>query len=129
MARYRDDRRSGTTRSRTEARQNRRLQLIVNNTHAVEPGPTLIQQMEERLDETIHERTRLRQDWEHAEDLSQVEDDPSVEKAYEDVVENAGKIRGMLEMLGIMRSTSAKIELKRARARISHGVKPHSTEQ
>lgn len=87
---------------------------------------TLLEQMELRLQETIEERTRLQQDWQHAEDQDADEDD--LDKAWENVVENAGKIRGMLEMLAIMRSTSPKIELRRARERIKHGVKPHSTE-
>ncbi len=48
---------------------------------------------------------------------------------YDAMLKNEGKIQGMLLMLSIMRSTNMKTELTRAKARINHGVKPHSTER
>lgn len=129
MARKYRDKSLGVTGDRAAARANRKLQLIVNNTHPGERGPTLLEQMELLLQETIEERTVLRQNWDHAQDQAEDDDDLKEDAAWEAVCENAGKIRGMLEMLAIMRSTSPKIELQRARARIKHGAKPHSTER
>ena len=66
--------------------------------------------MEDRLIQTLQERVELKRVW----DLSPEDDD----KAWENVVENAGKIRGMLEMIAILRSSSVKAELQRAKARL-----------
>jgi hypothetical protein len=53
-----------------------------------------------------------------------------LENEYLDnMLRNEGKVQGMLSMLGIMRSTSMKVELQRSKARIAHGVNPHSTER
>lgn len=127
MARkYRDKSTGGVTGSRAEARANRKLQLIVNNSHPGERGLTLFEQMELLLQETIQKRVELQTQWELTDPA---QDEEADDKAWEAVVENAGEIKGMLKILAIMRSTTPKIELQRARARIKHGTGPHSTER
>jgi hypothetical protein len=77
---------------------------------------TLIEKMEMELDKAIRERQDLRHNW----DLLP-EDDPSEETLMGDMLKNEGKVQGMLKMVGIMRSTSMKMELARARARLQYG--------
>lgn len=120
--RYRDNRTTGATASRAEARANRRLQLVHSTTHAVEHGPTLIEQMEIKLDETLKARAEKAALWNegeqgrrHTETVEEFDDRSN--KYIDWMINNEGKIQGMLVMLGIMRSTSAKVELKRARIR------------
>lgn len=126
MARKYRDKSTGVTGDRAAARANRKLQLIVSNSHPGERGMTILEKMELLLQETIEARVELT----HAYDMTDPEQDEEADdKAWEAVVENAGKIRGMLEMLALFRSTTPKIELQRARARIKHGVNPHSTER
>lgn len=91
---------SRATGSRTEARANRRLQLVVSNTHPGLRGKTLMEQMEDRLDATFKQRK----------ELLEVGLKPSLD-------ENRGKIQGMLEMIAIMRSTDKKTELERSKIR------------
>lgn len=121
--RYRNNDKAGTaTSSRAEARTNRRLQLVVSNSHRVEAGPTLIQQMEQKLDDTFKDREELA-----AQDtdlMPDAEHDAHLDK----MLKNEGRIQGMLIMLGIMRSTNMKTELERSKTRRRYGVKPHSTE-
>jgi len=97
-------------RANLKARAERKLQLIYSNSHPGERGKTLLEKMEDRLIQTLQERVELKRVW----DLSPEDDD----KAWENVVENAGKIRGMLEMIAILRSSSVKAELQRAKARL-----------
>ena len=81
--------------------------------------------MELLLQRTIEQRVEVQ----HQYDLTDPNlDEEADDKAWEAVVENAGEIKGMLKMLAIMRSTTSKVELQRARARIKHGTGPHSTE-
>jgi hypothetical protein len=126
VARKYRDKSTGVTGDRSAARANRKLQLIVSQSHPGERGYTLLEQMELLLQQTIEQRVELQ----HQYDLTDPnQDEEEDDKAWEAVVENAGEIKGMLKMLAIMRSTSSKIELQRARARIKHGTGPHSTER
>lgn len=61
--------------------------------------------MEEKLDQTLRERM----------EIQGVADEITLAK-------NEGKVQGMLQMLGIMRSTGMKVELTRAKARIAHAI-------
>jgi len=88
--------------------------------HSGERGPTLIEKMEQMLDATLSRRVELQQAYDMTDPVLDEEGD---DKAYEALVENRGEIRGMLKMLGIMRSTSGKVELTRAKARLAHA--PH----
>ena len=54
----RDDNRGGVTADVGEARRNRKLQLIVNNSFPGERGLTLLEQMEKKLDQTVMERNQ-----------------------------------------------------------------------
>ena len=125
MARKYRDKSAGVTGDRAAARANRKLQLIVSNSFPGERGYTLLEQMELLLQRTIEQRVEVQ----HQYDLTDPNlDEEADDKAWEAVVENAGEIKGMLKMLAIMRSTTSKVELQRARARIKHGTGPHSTE-
>lgn len=123
------------TSSRSEARANRRLQLIVNNTHPGERGLTILEKMELKLDETLQARQTMIEDRQSKVDLDeqpngQAHWSDELENEYLDnMLKNEGKVQGMLAMISIMRSTTMKTELTRAKARIKHGVKPHSTER
>lgn len=121
--RYRNNDKAGTaTSSRAEARANRRLQLVVSNSHPVKAGPTLIQQMEQKLDDTFKDREEL------ASQDTELMPDAEHDAHLDAMLKNEGRIQGMLIMLGIMRSTNMKTELERSKTRRRYGVKPHSTE-
>ena len=121
--RYRNTGNSGkATSSREEARANRRLQLVVSNSHKVQAGPTLIQQMEQKLDNTFKDREEL------ANQDTELMPDAEHDAHLDAMLKNEGRIQGMLIMLGIMRSTNMKTELERSKTRRRYGVKPHSTE-
>ena len=105
---------TGVTASREEARANRKLQLIVNNSHPGERGKTLLEKMEEKLDQTLIERANLTRSYDVA------TDDETKDDLIDSLLNNEGRIQGMLLMLAIMRSTTNKTELQRARARIKH---------
>ena len=96
---------------------------------------TLIQKMELKLDETMQLRQDMIAERDKAVELDEQDNgqahwsDELEVKYLDDMLRNEGKVQGMLSMLGIMRSTNMKIELNRSKARINHGVKPHSTEQ
>lgn len=114
----RDDNRRGVTADVGEARRNRKLQLIVSNSFPGERGLTLLEQMELKLDQTMMERNQK----------AEVNPDDLDDKAADDhldwMLRNEGKVQGMLIMIGIMRSTSMKVELQRSRDRIKfHGKK------
>ena|SRR6478735_2580963 len=122
--RYKDDRKVGVTTNRSEARANRYLQLVHSSSAPLERGRTLIEQMEEKLDETMQARQTLLKERD-----SKVQADESsngqahwsddLEDEYLDsMLKNEGKIQGMLVMLGIMRSTNMKVELARSKARM-----------
>lgn len=73
--------------------------------------------MEDLLTRTLQERVELQ----HQFDMTDPDQDEEADdKAWEAMVENRGEIRGQLKMLAIMRSTTGKIELERAKARIKH---------
>lgn len=74
-----------------------------------------MEKMEVLLCQTLEKRPELQYAYDHL-----PEDHPGSDELWEEVVENRGEIRGMLKMLAIMRSTSSKIELQRARNRIKH---------
>lgn len=116
VKKYRDNRQSGVTGSREEARANRKLQLIVSTSHPGERGKTLLEKMEERLDKTLQERR----------DLTTRHDLEESDQSYDDLLKNEGKVQGMLQMLGIMRSTGMKVELTRAKARMAHAQHDHN---
>lgn len=116
MARKYRSKGTGVTGNRDEARANRKLQLIVNNSFPGERGQTILEKMEDLVVEALKERVELQHAW----DLSP-DDGDEADKLWENVAMNAGKIRGHLEMLAIMRSTSPKVELQRAKARKHHG--------
>lgn len=116
MTRKYRSRGTGVTGDPLEARANRRLQLITVSGTKV--GKTLIEKMEDELDQTM----RHREDLMRQHDLMPEEaDDDQVGEIIDDLLKNEGRIQGMLKMLGIMRSTGMKTELTRARARIKHG--------
>ena len=96
---------TGVTADPAEARANRRLQLISSMGHPVEGGKTLLEKMEEKLDRTLH----------HHQEIQGVADEITLAKSE-------GRIQGMLAQLAIMRSTSSKVELTRAKVRIKHGT-------
>jgi hypothetical protein len=110
---YRDRRGTGVTTSRAEARANRKLQLIVSNSHPGERGMTLMEKSEALLDKTMQERSKRADEFGAKTKISKDE-----EVEYVDwMLRNEGEIRGMLKQLAIWRSTSMKIELSRAKAR------------
>lgn len=105
MRKYRN-KGTGVTGNREEARANRKLQLIVSTSHPGERGKTLLEKMEEKLDQTIQERSELA-------------GEPATDENVDLMLILEGKIKGMLQMLGIMRSTGMKVELTRAKARMA----------
>lgn len=108
MRKYRN-KGTGVTGNREEARANRKLQLIVSTSHPGERGKTLLEKMEERLDKTLKERR----------DLTTKHDLEESWQSYDALIRNEGKVQGMLQMLGIIRSTGMKVELTRAKARMA----------
>lgn len=113
------------TASRTAARNDRKLQLIVNNSHPGPRGLTLLEQMELEVVKWLRERGKRAADHQHAldqlpddeEQLSDAEED----EYYDWMMQSEGMIKGGLKMLAIMRSTTPKVELDRARIRIQEG--------
>jgi hypothetical protein len=93
---------TGVTTNRDEARANRRLQLI--SVSGTRTGKTLLEKMEMALDKALKER----------QEIMGVADDVTLARSE-------GKVQGMLVQLAIMRTTTSKVELTRARARIRHG--------
>jgi len=92
---------TGVTADPAEARANRHLQLIsVSGNRA---GKTLLEKMEEKLDRTLSKHL----------EIQGVADEVTLARSE-------GKVQGMLAQLAIMRSTSSRTELTRAKARIKH---------
>jgi hypothetical protein len=124
--RYRSAGKGGITTDRSEARANRRLQLVHSSTHHVEPGMTLIQKMEVKLDDTLKTREVMIKTRDAAVEAEEAHpgkafwSDELEDKYLDDMLRNEGKVQGMLVMLGIMRSTNMKTELTRAKARIKY---------
>ena len=104
----------GVTTNRDEARANRKLQLIHSQSFPGERGLTLLEQMELKLDQTIMERNEKATI--NPDELS----DQDADDHLDWMLRNEGKVQGMLIMLGIMRSTSMKVELQRSRDRIKY---------
>jgi hypothetical protein len=135
MARQYRSKGQGVTGDRSEARANRKLQLIVSQSHPGERGYTLLEKMEMKLDQTVKARQELIDTRNAAVDAEEKQpgkafwSDELEDEYLDNMLKNEGKVQGMLIMLGIMRSTGMKTELTRSKARISHGVKPHSTER
>lgn len=105
------------TTSRQKARLDRKLQLVYSNTHPGRVGPTLIEKMEAKLDEAILKRTSLQQDFDHQCDIDG--DSDAAGDAWDSLKQNEGAVQMALRMIAIMRSTTTKTELERARARIA----------
>lgn len=94
--------------TRRERKLVRKLELVYSNSHPGPKGPTLIEKMQQLLDETMLRRQQIL-----AGDCS-----PESDGQFE-LLKNEGEIRGMIKMLVIMRQpTTAKTELARAKARI-----------
>lgn len=98
--------------------QERRLQLVHSLTHPGKRGPTLIEKMEQRLDRTIRERQDKQHEWDQGPD--EVTDEEN-DEFLDWMVENAGKIKGMMIMLAIMRSSTVRIETDRSKERRTNG--------
>lgn len=83
--------------------------------------------MELKLDETLNARQELMDTRNRAVEAEEEQkgkafwSDELEDEYLDNMLKNEGKVQGMLIMLGIMRSTSAKTELERARARIRYG--------
>lgn len=116
------------TASREEALANRHLQLITNNGHTVPHGPTILQKMELKLDQTMKARQELMDQRNQAVEAEEANpgkafwSDELEDEYLDNMLKNEGKIQGMLQMLAIMRSTNMKTELTRAKARKQYGV-------
>ena len=116
---YRTSRRAAPTANRAEARANRHLQLVGEG-FAGKRGKTLIEKMEDALDVTLRARVEFQHLWDQA---PEEEDDPEAhQEAYDNLMKNEGEIHGMLRMLAIMRSTTNKTELRRARIRLQQAA-------
>lgn len=117
------DNTAGRTASRQAARANRKLQLVISNTFSGKRGLTLMEKMENEIVAQLEARG-AKLAWFKAQgtegsDLSDDEND----EYYDWCKENEGVIKGELRMLAIMRSTTPKVELERARTRVEMGVK------
>ena len=118
---YRQSRKTGPTTSRSEAAANRHLQLVGGTGFTGGKGKTLTEKMGDVLDDALIARGKKQQDYEHAKDqlpegLSDAEEDAHLDW----MCESEGFIKGCLKMLAIMRSTTPKKELERARIRIQY---------
>lgn len=120
---YRQSRKTGPTTSRSEAAANRHLQLVGGTGFTGGKGKTLTEKMDDVLDDALIARGKKQQDYEHAKDQLGVDDlSDAEEDAHLDwMCESEGFIKGCLKMLSIMRSTTPKKELERARIRIQYG--------
>lgn len=113
---YRQDRKVRPTSSRSEAAANRHLQLV-GSTFDPKKGKTLTEKMGDELDKALEERGKKMQEHAGEEELSDDE-----ENDYLDwMLQSEGFVKGCLRMLAIMRSTTPKKELERARIRIQYG--------
>jgi hypothetical protein len=117
------DNTSGRTASRQEARANRKLQLVISNTFPGERGLTLLEKMENELVARLEERGAKLAWYQAIANPDEELTDEQNDEYYDWCKENEGVIKGELRMLAIMRSTSAKTELDRARARLQAGIK------
>ena len=121
---YRQSRKTGPTTSRSDAAANRHLQLVGGTGFTGGKGKTLTEKMSDVLDDALIARGKKQQDYEHAKDqlpdgeteLSDAEEDAHLDW----MCESEGFIKGCLKMLSIMRSTTPKKELERARIRIQY---------
>ncbi len=100
------------TASRTAARNDRKLQLIVNNSHPGPRGLTLLEQMELEVVKWLRERGAR---------IAAIGGREMTDEEYDWALQSEGMIKGGLKMLAIMRSTTPKVELDRARIRIQGG--------
>jgi len=75
----------------------------ITHTHAVPPGPSLAEKMVEKLD-------RAYKEWQGFVQEKYGEQDAYRSRAY-------GRVEGCAAQLGILRSTSTKQEIKRAKER------------
>lgn len=124
MKKYRQDRTVKPTSSHSDAAANRHLQLVGSD-FVPGKGKTLTELMGIELDRALTERGAKLQDYQHKKDqlpdneteLSDEEED----EHYDKMLESEGYIKGCLRMLAIMRSTTPKVELQRARIRIQYG--------
>ena len=121
---YRQDRKVRPTSSRSEAAANRHLQLVGTGFTGGK-GKTLTEKMGDELDKALEERGKRMQDHQHALDkLPDGQDELSddEENDYLDwMLQSEGYVKGCLRMMAIMRSTTPKKELERARIRIQYG--------
>lgn len=121
---YRQSRKTGPTTSRSEAAANRHLQLVGGD-FVPGRGKTLTEKMAQVLDDALIARGKKQQDYEHAKDqLPDGQDDlPSTaeDEHLDWMCESEGFVKGCLKMLSIMRSTTPRKELERARIRIQYG--------
>ena len=111
---YRQDRKVRPTSSRSEAAANRHLQLV-GSTFDPKKGKTLTEKMGDELDKALEERGKKMMD--HREDLPDEEENEYIDW----MLQSEGFVKGCLRMLAIMRSTTPKKELERARIRIQYG--------
>lgn len=122
---YRQDRKVRPTSSRADAAANRHLQLVGGTGFTGGKGKTLTEKMGDELDRALKERGERMQDYQHQKDQlpdgeTELSDDD--ENDHLDwMLESEGYIKGCLRMLAIMRSTTPKKELERARIRIQYG--------
>lgn len=110
---YRQGRRVKPTTSRSEAKANRHLQLVGGEGFTGGKGKTLTEKMGDELDRALAERGAKLRETEGEEDLS--------DEDYDWLLQSEGFIKGCLRMLAIMRSTTPKAELERAKIRIQYG--------
>lgn len=110
--RYRPSNQVSRTASRAEARANRKLQLIVSNSHPGGQGKTLMEKAEDLLDAVLIERRTK------AQNVDQELSDEEQDEYLDWMLKNEGEIRGMLKQVALWRSTSVKVELDRAKIRI-----------
>jgi hypothetical protein len=89
----------------SEARVNRKLQLIVSNSFSGKRGKTLLEKMEDALDRAIKERSGV----------GGVIVDEQEREIW--LMVNKGQIGMAAKMLAIMRSTDMKTEYERAKIR------------
>ena len=88
-----------------------------------------MQKMENELYRTLEARGK-KLAWFKAQGIegSDLSDDEHDEH-YDWCKENEGMVKGMLRMLAIMRSTTPKIELERARTRLATGLLHHAGDE
>ena len=85
--------------------------------------------MEEKLDQELKNRTKMSDERNAAVAMQEAHkgkafwSDELEDEYLDNMLRNEGKIQGMLAMLAIMRTTSSKVELKRARIRIEYANK------